>query len=105
MPMVVNFRWKSPTLRVPESDAEKNSLNENLMQLGQSIADMKAARYNREQQERRNSMEAAERERRQKAYGDAAALIRGRFAERERLLQERAAVVARINELKQRIGL
>ena len=112
MPMVVNFRWKSPTLRVPESDAEKNNLNENLMQLGQSIADIKAARYNREQQERRNAiedenraMEAAERERRQKAYGEAAGLIRGRSSERERLLQERAAVVAQINELKQRLGL
>lgn len=105
MPMVVNFRWKSPTLRVPESDAEKNNLNENLMQLGQSIANMKAARYNRDQQERRNAIEAAERERRQKAYGEAADLIRGRSAERERLLQERAAVVAQINELKQRLGL
>lgn len=119
MPLSVNFRWKTPALATPQSDAEKSNLNENLMQLGDAISRMRASRYNKEQTARRNAIEdenraiaaedraraIAEQERRNKAYGEAADLIRGRSAERERLLNERAEVVAQINELKARMGL
>lgn len=119
MPLSVNFRWKTPALSAPQSDAEKSNLNENLMQLGDAISRMRASRYNKAQTARRNAIEdenraiaaedraraIAEQERRNKAYGDAADLIRGRSAERERLLKERAEVVEQINELKARMGL
>lgn len=119
MPLSVNFRWKTPALATPQSDAEKSNLNENLMQLGDAISRMRASRYNKAQTARRNAIEdenraiaaedraraIAEQERRNKAYGDAANLIRGRSAERERLLKERAEVVEQINELKARMGL
>lgn len=119
MPLSVNFRWKTPALATPQSDAEKSNLNENLMQLGDAISRMRASRYNKAQTARMNAIEdenraiAAEdrareideQERRKKAYGDAADLIRGRSAERERLLKERAEVVEQINELKARMGL
>lgn len=119
MPLSVNFRWKTPALAAPKSDAEKSNLNENLMQLGDAISRMRASRYNKAQTARRNAIEdenraiAAEerareideQERRKKAYGEAADIMRGRSAERERLLQERAEIVAQINGLKQRMGL
>jgi hypothetical protein len=126
MPLSVNFRWKTPALATPQSDAEKSNLNENLMQLGDAISRMRASRYNKAQTTRRNAIEdenraiaaedraiAAEdrareideQERRKKAYGEAADIMRGRSAERERLLQERASIVAQINGLKQRMGL
>lgn len=119
MPLSVNFRWKAPALATPQSDAEKSNLNENLMQLGDAISRMRASRYNKAQTARRNAIEdenramaaedrargIEEQERRNRAYGEAAELIRGRAAERERLLQERAAIVGQINELKTRLGL
>lgn len=117
MPMSVNFRWKTPNVIAAKSDPE--GIGSGLTSLGEAIARTKASRYAKEQQERRNAIEdenraiAAEdrareideQERRRKAYGDAADIMRGRSAERERLMQERASIVAQINGLKQRMGL
>lgn len=119
MPLSVNFRWRGSSIETPKSEAEKSGLNENLMQLGDAISRVRASRYAKAQQERRNAIEdenramaaedrargIEEQERRNRAYGEAAELIRGRAAERERLLQERAAIVGQINELKTRLGL
>ena len=117
MPMSVNFRWKTPN--VIAAKADPNGVGEGLSSLGEAIARMKASRYAKEQQDRRNAIEdenraiaaedraraISEQDRRNKAYGEAADLIRGRYAERERLLKERAEVVAQINDLKARMGL
>lgn len=116
MPMSVNFRWKTPGLVAAKAD--QDGIGEGLASLGDAIARMKASRNERAQQERRNAIEdetraiaaedraraIAEQDRRNKAYGEAADIIRGRSAERERLLQERAEIVARINAIKSRMG-
>lgn len=109
MPMSVNFRWKTPGLVAAKAD--QDGIGAGLASLGDAIARMKASRNERAQQDRRNAIEdenraraIAEQDRRNKAYGDAANIIRGRSAERERLLQERAEIVARINAIKSRMG-
>lgn len=116
MPMSVNFRWKSPGLVAARAD--QDGVGAGLASLGDAIARMKSSRNERAQQERRNAIEdenraiaaedraraIAEQDRRNKAYGEAADLIRGRSAERESLLKERAEIVAQINAIKSRMG-
>ena len=118
MPLSVNFRWKTPALATPQSDAEKSNLNENLMQLGDAISRMRASRYNKEQTERRNAIEDENRaiaaedwqrriqaeDRQQKLYGETSELIRSKAAQRAELGRRREEIVIRINELEQRIG-
>lgn len=118
MPLSVNFRWKTPALATPQSDAEKSNLNENLMQAGNAIL---AARTRSRQNEERaraearqaelDRMNAEDRQRRidaedrqQKLYGETSELIRSKAAQRAELVRRREEIVNRINELEQRIG-
>lgn len=116
MPMSVNFRWKTPNVIAAKSDPE--GIGSGLTSLGEAIARMKASRYAKEQQERRNDIEdenraiaAEDRKRRiqaedrqQKLYGETASLIRSKAAQRAELVRRREEIVNRINELEQRIG-
>lgn len=118
MPLSVNFRWKTPSLSTPQSDAEKSKLNENLAQAGNAIL---AARTRSRQNEERaraearqaelDRMNAEDRQRRiqaedrqQKLYGETSELIRSKAAQRAELVRRREEIVNRINELEQRIG-
>lgn len=116
MPMSVNFRWKTPNVISAKSDPE--GIGSGLTSLGEAIARMKASRYSKEQQERRNAIEdenrevAAEDRRRriqaedkqQKLYGETSELIRSKASQRAELVRRREEIVNRINELEQRIG-
>lgn len=116
MPMSVNFRWKTPNVIAAKSDPE--GIGSGLTSLGEAIARMKAARYAKEQQDRRNAIEdenraiAAEDRRRriqaedkqQKLYGETSELIRSKASQRAELVRRREEIVNRINELEQRIG-
>lgn len=116
MPMSVNFRWKTPNVISAKSDPE--GIGSGLASLGEAIARMKASRYSKEQQERRNAIEdenrevAAEDRRRriqaedkqQKLYGETSELIRSKASQRAELVRRREEIVNRINELEQRIG-
>lgn len=116
MPMSVNFRWKTPNVISAKSDPE--GIGSGLTSLGEAIARMKASRYSKEQQERRNDIEdenrevAAEDRRRriqaedkqQKLYGETSELIRSKASQRAELVRRREEIVNRINELEQRIG-
>ena len=116
MPMSVNFRWKTPNVIAAKSDPE--GIGSGLTSLGEAIARMKASRYSKEQQERRNAIEdenrevAAEDRRRriqaedkqQKLYGETSELIRSKASQRAELVRRREEIVNRINELEQRIG-
>lgn len=115
MPMSVNFRWKTPNVIAAKSDPE--GIGSGLTSLGEAIARMKASRYAKEQQDRRNAIEdenraiAAEDRRRriqaedrqQKLYGETASLIRSRKEERSRLVNRRNEITARIAEIESRL--
>ena len=117
MPLSVNFRWKTPSLSTPQSDAEKSNLNENLAQAGNAIL---AARTRSRQNEERaraearqtelDRMNAEDRQRRiqaedrqQKLYGETASLIRSRKEDRARLVNRRNEIVARIADIESRL--
>ena len=116
MPMSVNFRWKTPNVIAAKSDPE--GIGSGLTSLGEAIARMKASRYAKEQQDRRNTIEdenraiaAEDRNRRiqaedkqQKLYGETSELIRSKAAQRAELVRRREEIVKRINELEQRTG-
>lgn len=113
--MSVNFRWKTPNVIAAKSDPE--GIGNGLSSLGEAIARMKASRYAKDQQERRNAIEdenrevAAEDRRRriqaedkqQKLYGETASLIRSRKEERSRLVNRRNEITARIAEIESRL--
>lgn len=115
MPMSVNFRWKTPNVIAAKSDPE--GIGSGLTSLGEAIARMKASRYAKEQQDRRNAIEdenraiaAEDRKRRiqaedrqQKLYGETASLIRSRKEERSRLVNRRNEITARIAEIESRL--
>lgn len=115
MPMSVNFRWKTPNVIAAKSDPE--GIGSGLASLGESIARMKASRYAKEQQERRNAIEDENREvaaedrrrriqaedRQQKLYGETASLIRSRKEERARLVNRRNEIAAKIAEIESRL--
>lgn len=115
MPMSVNFRWKTPNVIAAKSDPE--GIGSGLTSLGEAIARMKASRYAKEQQDRRNAIEdenraiaAEDRNRRiqaedkqQKLYGETASLIRSRKEERSRLVNRRNEITARIAEIESRL--
>lgn len=115
MPMSVNFRWKTPNVIAAKSDPE--GIGSGLTSLGEAIARMKASRYAKEQQDRRNAIEdenraiaAEDRQRRidaenrqQKLYGETASLIRSRKEERERLVNRRNEIAAKIAEIESRL--
>jgi hypothetical protein len=111
MPLSVNFRWKTPTLQAPQSDAEKNNLNENLMQVGRAIADMKASRYRKQQDERRNKIEDEknrreweEQDRKKQAQLDTAEMIRKKSAMLSELKARRQQIASQIEALKAQLG-
>jgi hypothetical protein len=113
--MSVNFRWKTPNVIAAKSDPE--GIGSGLTSLGEAIARMKASRYAKEQQDRRNAIEdenraisAEDRRRRiqaedkqQKLYGETASLIRSRKEERSRLVNRRNEITARIAEIESRL--
>lgn len=113
--MSVNFRWKTPNVIAAKSDPE--GIGSGLTSLGEAIARMKASRYAKEQQDRRNAIEdenraiaAEDRNRRiqaedkqQKLYGETASLIRSRKEERSRLVNRRNEITARIAEIESRL--
>lgn len=115
MPMSVNFRWKTPNVIAAKSDPE--GIGSGLTSLGEAIARMKASRYAKEQQERRNAIEDENREiaaedrrrriqaedRQQKLYGETASLIRSRKEERARLVNRRNEIASRIAEIESRL--
>lgn len=115
MPMSVNFRWKTPNVIAAKSDPE--GIGSGLTSLGEAIARMKASRYAKEQQDRRNAIEDENREvaaedrrrriqaedRQQKLYGETASLIRSRKEERSRLVNRRNEITARIAEIESRL--
>lgn len=115
MPMSVNFRWKTPNVIAAKSDPE--GIGSGLASLGEAIARMKASRYAKEQQERRNDIEDENRaiaaedrnrriqaeDRQQKLYGETASLIRSRKEERSRLVNRRNEITARIAEIESRL--
>lgn len=114
--MSVNFRWKTPNVIAAKSDPE--GIGSGLTSLGEAIARMKASRYAKEQQDRRNAIEdenrevAAEDRRRriqaedkqQKLYGETASLIRSRKEERARLVNRRNEIAAKIAEIESRLN-
>lgn len=111
MPLSINFRWKTPTMQAPQTMAERTKLNENLTQLGKSIADMKASRYRKEQDARRNAIEdedrkrrMAEEDRRIQAYKDSAELIRNKKSQRDALVAKKAQLEQQIAQLKAQLG-
>lgn len=113
--MSVNFRWKTPNVIAAKSDQE--GIGSGLTSLGEAIARMKASRYAKEQQDRRNAIEDENREvaaedrrrriqaedRQQKLYGETASLIRSRKEERSRLVNRRNEITARIAEIESRL--
>lgn len=115
MPMSVNFRWKTPNVIAAKSDPE--GIGSGLTSLGEAIARMKASRYAKVQQDRRNAIEDENRaiaaedrnrriqaeERQQKLYGETASLIRSRKEERSRLVNRRNEITARIAEIESRL--
>lgn len=115
MPMSVNFRWKTPNVIAAKSDPE--GIGSGLTSLGEAIARMKASRYAKEQQDRRNAIEDENRaiaaedrnrriqaeDRQQKLYGETASLIRSRKEERSRLVNRRNEITARIAEIESRL--
>ncbi len=115
MPMSVNFRWKTPN--VIAAKADPNGVGEGLSSLGEAIARMKASRYAKEQQDRRNAIEDENRaiaaedrnrriqaeDRQQKLYGETASLIRSRNEERARLVNRRNEIAAKIAEIESRL--
>ena len=96
MPMSIAFRWRTPNISEPQSNAEKNNVNENLQSIGSSIFNMKQSR--RAEQDRQRRID--EEERQKKLYGETADMIRGKAAEREALVKERERIVNEINALK-----
>lgn len=107
MALAINFRWKTPAISAPQSQAQKDNLNNNLIQMGNSIAAMKQSWRDEEDRERRYAIEDEDRARRMgredrvdAANMESARLIRGKLAELNRLRAERADVLRQINELR-----
>ena len=93
------------------SERQRDRLNQGLMQAGNAISGLKDYRFRKEETERRNAIEDADRQRRvaeeerqKKRYGDAAEAIRGKMAQRAALVQKRDVLKAKIEVLKARIG-
>ncbi len=106
MPMAVNFRWKTPNIQASQNNFVKNGWAEGLSGAATAIAAAKERRYNKAQTERRNAIEdedrarrIAEEDRRKQVYGEAADMMRGKAAERARLVQRADEIRARLAEL------
>ena len=104
MPLSINFNWRAPNVDVSFSERQRDRLNQGLMQAGNAISGVKEYRWRKAEQERRNTIEDADRQRRvaeeerqKQLYGEAAEAIRGKVA-------QRAALVRRRDELKARIA-
>lgn len=111
MPLSIQWNWAKPNVVAPQTMAEKNNLNENLMQLGSAIASAKERRYQRQRQEKLDEMAQEDRQRRideeerqKKLYGETAELIRGKRAERDALVSKRDEILRQIDTLKAEIG-
>lgn len=126
MPMNVGFRWKGVNIAPPKTVTERERLGENLGAIGDAIMGVKrswAEKDEREYNRTRNAAQDArqarldsmysedrlrridEEERQKRLFGDTAGLIRGKAAERARLVQQREQIAAQIEALKQRIGM
>ena len=106
MAMAVNFRWRGSNLQAAQPNSVKNGWAQSLTQAATAITDMKNRRFNKEQAERRNRIEdedrarrIAEEDRRKQVYGEAADMMRGKAAERARLVQRADEIRARLAEL------
>lgn len=111
MPLSINFNWRAPNVDVSFSERQRDRLNQGLMQAGNAISGLKDYRFRKEETERRNAIEDADRQRRvaeeerqKKLYGDAAEAIRGKMAQRAALVQKRDALKSKIDALKAKIG-
>lgn len=109
MSLSVNFRWAAPNVQV--SNAPQQQMVEGVKALGEGISKARDRRYLREQQYRRNKIEDEERSRRQgeedrrkKAYGEAADLMRDNPT-LAALEKDRADIVAEIQKLEKELGL
>lgn len=111
MPLSVQFRWKSPTLQAPKSQAEMDNLNQNLTQLGNSILAAKKSRREQEQLERKNKIEDEDRQRKQdeedaktKANLEVADMINKKLGERQALQAQREQIASRLETLKAQLA-
>lgn len=112
MPLSINFNWRAPNVDVSFSERQRDRLNQGLTQTGNAISGVKDYRLRKAEQERRNSIEDADRhrrideeERQKKLYGEAAEAIRGKVAERAALVRRRDELQAKIDALKARMGM
>lgn len=108
MALAVNFRWKTPQQQQVRSDWEKDGWGEGLDKMANTIANVKRSRYEKAQTERRNAIEDEDRrrrmeeeDRRKSVYGEAADMIRGRKAERDRLVAQKTQLENEIKALKE----
>lgn len=104
MPMSVAFRWKTPNIQVSKGAMEQDGWNRGLSDLSDSIRYAKESRYKKAQDARRNRIEDEDRqrrideeERRKKVWGETADMMRSKA-------DERAALVKRADEIRNRIA-
>lgn len=112
MPLSINFNWRAPNVDVSFSERQRDRLNQGLVQTGNAISGVKGYRWRKAEQDRRNTIEDADRKRRideeerqKKLYGEAAEAIRGKVAERAALVRRRDELQAKIDALKARMGV
>lgn len=112
MPLSINFRWAAPRIEAAQPLAEKQHLNENLMQVANAITSAKQRRAQAEQTERANRIADEERSRKQaaedkreKTYAEAADLMRKRKTAIDGLKAQREQVVQQIQQLKNELGV
>lgn len=111
MPLSIQFRWKTPQTTTVQSQWDRDKMSEGLNQVANTILAVKERRYKKEQDERRNKIEDEDRTRRmeeedrkKKAWMETSDLIRGKKAERDRLVAQRQQIASRIEALKAQIG-
>ena len=111
MPLSVNFRRKSPTLSVPQSQADMNNLNQGLTQVGNAIMAAKKSRRDQAELERKHKIEDEDRQRKQadedakkKANLEVSDMINKKLGERAALQSQRDQIAQRLETLKAQLA-
>lgn len=111
MALAVNFRWKTPYIQAPQTDWDKNKTGENITAAATAIRAGLDRRYNRKRQEKIDQQNEEDRQRRideedrkKSVYQNIADTIRGRKAERDKLVAEANDIKQQIAALKQQFG-
>lgn len=110
MGMSVNFNWRGMNLSA--GNADPNGIGSGLASVGNAIGAIRRGRYEREQRERTNAIEDEERRRRYESEDERrrynrtnADNVRAKIAERAELVRARDNIIARIDEIKKKVGL